>query len=156
MNSESARVRPDAAALKELDALVRNLGDQLAGYRRRALVAEARSREVEGELEAVTRHREALAASVRTAEADAAALRTAVEALRTQVASLEAERLTVSDAQPVAAPASAGTTVPSDPAGLADENATLRARLSEGRARTQELMSRVRFLRQQLMHGAER
>jgi hypothetical protein len=40
-------VRPDLAAFRELEVLVRHLSDQLAGYRRRALVAEARVRDLE-------------------------------------------------------------------------------------------------------------
>ena len=40
-------MRPDLAAFRELDTLVRNLSDQLAGYRRRALAAESRVRELE-------------------------------------------------------------------------------------------------------------
>lgn len=35
--------RPDAKALEELDQLLRHLGDELAGWRRRALKAEAES-----------------------------------------------------------------------------------------------------------------
>ena len=49
-------MRPDVAAFRELDTLVRNLTEQLAGYRRRALAGESRVRELEhriGELEAV-------------------------------------------------------------------------------------------------------
>ena len=40
-------MRPDVAAFRELELLVRHLSDQLAGYRRRALGAEARVRELE-------------------------------------------------------------------------------------------------------------
>lgn len=40
-------MRPDLAAFRELESLVRHLSDQLAGYRRRALQAEARVRELE-------------------------------------------------------------------------------------------------------------
>lgn len=40
-------MRPDVAAFRELDTLVRNLTEQLAGYRRRALAGEARARELE-------------------------------------------------------------------------------------------------------------
>lgn len=40
-------MRPDLAAFRELELLVRHLSDQLAGYRRRALQAEARVRELE-------------------------------------------------------------------------------------------------------------
>lgn len=38
---------PDQAAFRELDGLVRNLGDELASMRRRALLAEARLKELE-------------------------------------------------------------------------------------------------------------
>jgi hypothetical protein len=41
--------RPEALAFRELEQLVRHLGDELAGFRRRALVAEARVRELEVE-----------------------------------------------------------------------------------------------------------
>ena len=41
--------RPEALAFRELEQLVRHLGDELAGFRRRALVAEARMRELEQE-----------------------------------------------------------------------------------------------------------
>ncbi len=44
--SDSAR--PDSAAFRELEQLVRHLGDELAAFRRRALLAEARVRELEG------------------------------------------------------------------------------------------------------------
>ena len=43
----SERERPDAAAFRELETLVRNLGDELASMRRRALLAEARLKELE-------------------------------------------------------------------------------------------------------------
>ena len=39
--------RPDVAAFRELEFLVRSLGDELASFRRRALQAEARVREME-------------------------------------------------------------------------------------------------------------
>lgn len=41
--------RPEIAAFRDLEQLVRHLGDELAGFRRRALVAESRLRELEGE-----------------------------------------------------------------------------------------------------------
>ena len=41
--------RPEGVAFRELEQLVRHLGDELAGFRRRALVAEARVRELEVE-----------------------------------------------------------------------------------------------------------
>jgi hypothetical protein len=43
----SDREQADAAAFRELEALVRNLGDELASMRRRALLAEARLKELE-------------------------------------------------------------------------------------------------------------
>lgn len=43
----SDRERPDAAAFGELELLVRGLGDELASMRRRALMAEARLKELE-------------------------------------------------------------------------------------------------------------
>ena len=42
-----SQVQPDEAAFQELQYLVRNLVDELAGFRRRALAAEARLRELE-------------------------------------------------------------------------------------------------------------
>src|SRR5437763_16518706 len=38
----------DSGPVKELEVLVRHLADELAGFRRRALLAEARLKEVEG------------------------------------------------------------------------------------------------------------
>ncbi len=112
-------MRPDVAAFRELDTLVRNLTEQLAGYRRRALAGESRVRELEhriGELEAVL-----------TAKSDA-----------TAPSSVES--------------GSEG----SDPIAVAADNEQLRARLAEAKERTTQLADRVRFLRQQLMHGTER
>ena len=42
-------MRPDEAAFHELQFLVRNLVDELAGFRRRALAAESRLRELESQ-----------------------------------------------------------------------------------------------------------
>ena len=41
--------RPELAAFRDLEQLVRHLGDELAGFRRRALMAESRLRELESE-----------------------------------------------------------------------------------------------------------
>ena len=38
--------RPDIVAFRDLEQLVRHLGDELAGFRRRALLAESRLREL--------------------------------------------------------------------------------------------------------------
>jgi len=43
----SDREPADAAAFRELETLVRNLGDELSSMRRRALLAEARLKELE-------------------------------------------------------------------------------------------------------------
>ena len=43
----SDNVRPEIHAFRELETLVRHLGDELAGFRRRALLAEARVRDME-------------------------------------------------------------------------------------------------------------
>ena len=43
----SDSVQPEITAFRELETLVRHLGDELAGFRRRALLAEAHVREVE-------------------------------------------------------------------------------------------------------------
>ena len=45
----SDSVRPEIVAFRELETLVRHLGDELAGFRRRALLAEARVRDLEGQ-----------------------------------------------------------------------------------------------------------
>ena len=45
----SDSVRPETIAFRELEQLVRHLGDELAGFRRRALLAESRLRELESE-----------------------------------------------------------------------------------------------------------
>jgi chromosome segregation ATPase len=47
MSSESASVRPEVAAFQDLALLVRHLEDELASFRRRALSAEARVKELE-------------------------------------------------------------------------------------------------------------
>jgi hypothetical protein len=44
----SDSVRPEVTAFHELQTLIHHLGDELAGFRRRALAAEARVRELEG------------------------------------------------------------------------------------------------------------
>jgi len=43
----SDHAQPDLRQMQELSTLVRHLADDLAGYRRRALVAEARLKEIE-------------------------------------------------------------------------------------------------------------
>ena len=43
----SEHARPDVEAVRELETLVRTLGEQLASYRRRALAAEERLRHID-------------------------------------------------------------------------------------------------------------
>jgi hypothetical protein len=45
----SDNVRPETLAFRDLEQLVRHLGDELAGFRRRALLAESRLRDLESE-----------------------------------------------------------------------------------------------------------
>jgi hypothetical protein len=47
MSSESVSARPEVVAFQELAQLVRHLEDELASFRRRALSAEARVKEIE-------------------------------------------------------------------------------------------------------------
>ena len=146
-------MRPDVAAFRELDALVRNLGDQLAAYRRRALVAETRARELEQQTAAATgaltelrEHLEQVQASrdgalgrVATLEREVEQLRTSVVAVRPAEASVASSRAPVADASELVA-----------------ENEALRARLGEVRVRVSQLGERVRFLRQQANLGGDR
>ena len=91
---ESDSDRPDVENFRELQQLVRHLGDELTSFRRRALQAEARMKAVEG------------------------------SGGSTKVTPERIERLEL-------------------------ENAELRKRLETARARTRQLLDRVRFLRQQ-------
>jgi len=90
----SDSVRPDRAAFAELEQLVKHLGDELASFRRRALQAEARIKNLES---------------------------TGVK----------------------------GVVSPERVQFLEKENAGLASRLDAARARTQQMIDRVRFLRQQ-------
>lgn len=100
----SDSVRPEIAAFQELETLVRHLGDELAGFRRRALVAEARVRELEGH---GGRH-------AKDGQRDLA------------------DRCTQ----------------------LEHENAALKSRLEAATARTEQMLERVRFVRQQTQNSA--
>jgi len=145
-------VRPEVVAFRELDALVRNLTDQLAGYRRRALAAETRVKELEQtSREALEKRDTAVAAH---ASAQASTLESAAQAARSleQVTAYE-KRLAVAEE---ASRAQADGVSESRPSPFAEENALLRARLAEAKERTSQLSDRVRFLRQQLAQGVER
>ncbi len=123
-------MRPDVAAFRELDTLVRNLSEQLAGYRRRALAAESRTRELEHQIAMLDANLTAARESER---------QHALEAV---------------ESAPVGA--AAGNEVSPSSEGLQLENERLRARITEARERTSQVADRVRFLRQQLSSGAER
>jgi hypothetical protein len=94
--------RPERRAFGELQVLIHHLADELAGFRRRALAAEARAREME------------------QASGDAAQ-----PGLRERLSQLERE------------------------------NRILHERLEAAASRTQSMLNRVRFLRQQVQ-GEER
>lgn len=146
-------MRPDTAAFRELDTLVRNLSDQLAGYRRRALAAESRTRE----LEQVVAERDGTLIEVRAdgqrSNQARALLEAKVRELDAKAELAKAEVVRVQTAFAAAAEAATPQAVDSE---LARENARLRARLAEAGEKTAQLGERVRFLRQQIGHGAER
>ncbi len=126
-------MRPDVEAFRELDALVRKLTEQLSGYRRRALAAESRSRELEHQM-AVLQARVA---------AGEAARRQLTETAHSSRAGKPVGDL-------------ANTNAERSSSEIALENERLRARLSDARDRTALVADRVRFLRQQLSSGADR
>src|SRR5215203_3563628 len=73
--------RPEALAFRELEQLVRHLGDELAGFRRRALVAEARVRDLENvESQPGIRQQRELGDRLNQLEHDNAVLRGRLEA----------------------------------------------------------------------------
>ncbi len=177
--SDPARPESEGrAAFGELQSVIRNVTEQLAGFRRRALAAEARLRDAEvsaatalsaadsqrarvSALEAALAEvrKEAVRASVLEGEL-AAARREAARAEELERALAEAHASVDAAAQ---AAVEAGTSVPdvearvsADRGGddaLAAENAALRERLSEAVERTRLIAERVRFLRQQLANG---
>ncbi len=146
-------MRPEAAAFRELDTLVRNLSDQLAGFRRRALAAEARSRELEQILAGMTGKLDEVRQQVEDTQASRDA---AVVQARTLEAQLATARAEVQRVQAAFAEVSARATPEARDQELARENERLRGRLDEAREKTSQLTERVRFLRQQIQQGAER
>jgi hypothetical protein len=75
----SAQERPDVAAYRELESLVRNLIEELAGFRKRALAAEAK---VKG-YESATRGGANLGAKLAELEEENARLKAQVDRART-------------------------------------------------------------------------
>ncbi len=141
-------MRPEVVAFRELDALVRKLTEQLAVFRRRAMTAESRVRELELML---------ASAHDATTSAQAELVRAQDELAETRIA--ERKALTAIERARADARVAVASVVASAPATDADlirANAELRTLLQEARDRTTALMERVRFLRQQLGHGAEK
>ena len=146
-------MRPEAAAFRELDTLVRNLSDQLAGFRRRALAAEARSRELEQILAGMNGKLDEVRQQVEDTQVSRDA---ALVQARTLEAQLVTARGEVQRVQAAFAEVSAKATPEARDQELLRENERLRARLDEARDKTTQLTERVRFLRQQTQQGAER
>lgn len=147
-------MRPEIIAFRELETLVRNLTDQLAGYRRRALAAELRTRELEQDVARLTSELDeskiAASAAVESREHALSAAREATASARTARASLaELE-------QTVAAHAAEAASAEVFPQPSSPENERLKERLAEAKERTAQLADKVRFLRQQLMQGADK
>ena len=146
-------MRPEAAAFRELDTLVRNLSDQLAGFRRRALAAEARSRELEQILAGMNGKLDEVRQQVEDTQASR-------DAALVQARTLEAQLLTargeVQRVQAAFAEVSAKAAPEARDQELLRDNERLRSRLDEVRDKTTQLTERVRFLRQQTQQGAER
>lgn len=146
-------MRPEAAAFRELDTLVRNLSDQLAGFRRRALAAEARSRELEQILAGMNGKLDEVRQQVEDTQASRDAALVQARTLEAQLLSARGE---VQRVQAAFAEVSAKATPEARDQELLRENERLRARLDEARDKTTQLTERVRFLRQQTQQGAER
>lgn len=152
-------MRPEIVAFRELDTLVRNLTDQLSGYRRRALSAESRVRELELQVAAVEQQ---LADARRETAAVAESREHALAAAResTAVARAAKEALARAEQATAAQPTSHSPAVISESSAadgpMAAENERLKSKLADAKARTTKLAERVRFLRQQLMAGAEK
>lgn len=128
--SDSAR--PDLAAFRELETLIRALGDEMAGWRRRAHEAEARLKTTEARLARLATEQSAAGGGAAPAATGGATTARAGQSTDSGAAS-----------QLVAT--------------LQRENQELRLRLEAARQRTRQLLDRVRFLRQQhQLGGAER
>ncbi len=131
--SDSAR--PDLAAFRELEQLIRALGDEMAGWRRRAHEAEARLKATEARLARQATEQPVAAAAAAQAAPSAAASTTGGRAGQ-DADSGATNQLVVA---------------------LQRENQDLRLRLEAARQRTRQLLDRVRFLRQQhQLGGVER
>lgn len=152
-NWVSVHVRPEAAVFRELDTLVRNLSDQLAGFRRRALAAEARSRELEQILAGMSGKLDEVRQQVEDTQSSRDAALVQARTLEVQLAAAQAE---VQRVQAAFAEVSAKATPEARDQELVRENERLRARLAEAREKSGQLGEKVRFLRQQIALGVDR
>lgn len=169
----SIHVRPDVVAFRELETLVRNLSEQLAGFRRRALAAETRTRELEqilagmqGKLDELREQSEDMQQSRDAALLEARTMESQVTALRrelTRAQSVGSGGSASTAVTPLPVASAVGESSPrlmamsgNDESSLREENEQLRGRLAEARERTTRLGERVRFLRQQVSLGVER
>jgi methyl-accepting chemotaxis protein len=85
--SDSAR--PEITAFRELATLVHHLADELAGFRRRALVAEARVKELEGQVSQPARQQQRhLGERVSQLEQENAALRERLDSATARTAQM--------------------------------------------------------------------
>ncbi len=145
--------RPDSAgrsALLELETVIRHVSEQLAGYRRRALSAEAQVKE----LEFVTSRAAELARSNDLASKRVQALEQALAEAEASTAAAVREAATAAErAAQAAASAPRGR---SANGALEQENAALRERLADAAERTRQISERVRFLRQQIGNGGDK
>ncbi|GAB1341185.1 hypothetical protein [Gemmatimonas sp.] len=146
-------MRPEAAVFRELDTLVRNLSDQLAGFRRRALAAEARSRELEQILAGMTGKLDEVRQQVEDMQASRDA---AIVQARTLEGQLLTARAEVQRTQTAFAEISAKALPGAMDEELARENDRLKTRLQDAREKATQLTEKVRFLRQQIGLGVER
>ncbi|HYW30119.1 MAG TPA: hypothetical protein VE869_01350 [Gemmatimonas sp.] len=148
-------MRPEVVAFRELDELVRKLTEQLSAYRRRALAAEAKNRELEQGIER----------AVEKGEAALSAARAETATVRRMLDEAHSGADGRGEGDPFPQPTSSRSDRPSaEPADLsmssygdiAVENERLRSKLGEARDRTSVLVERVRFLRQQIVQGEAR
>ncbi len=148
-------MRPELVAFRELEVLVRNLSEQLAQFRRRALSAEGRSRELELMLERA--RREMTAQRERFEAESAAARKAATEAAAAAAAAAALKANQEAAAHAAATTAATATTEPAtDPAAfnqLKAENEELRQRLGEAGLKAEQMVERVKFLRHQMGAG---
>jgi galactokinase/mevalonate kinase-like predicted kinase len=151
--------RPESAghaALTELASVIRNVTEQLAGFRRRALAAESRVRELEQSAATAEQSVRELAARSKSLEAAMAEARQhAARVHELEGALVEAQKASEAALQvPARSPAGSGGGPASK--ALVAENEALRERLGEAVERTRVIAERVRFLRQQLGNGGDK